>query len=144
MEAQIELLTVADTGAGPNMNRADLLPDETILNLDTSRDMVGLSGPSNHRIEFMGIATLSITISKYKARQKFLVVKRLGADVILGCTFIDVHINAIRPRQIFIQLRNESTKLSELRSFLGLCNVYRHFASTLSGVAAALNTLMMQ
>lgn len=107
-ETQVEQLTVIDTGAGPNLIRADLLPDEALLKLDQSREMVNLASASNHRLQVMGITMLSVTIANHKARQQFIVVKRLGADVILGCTYIDAHINAIRPRQKVIELRNES------------------------------------
>lgn len=107
-ETQVQLLTVLDTGAGPNLIRADLLPDDTLLKLDKSREMVNLASASNHRLHVMGIATLSVSIGDYKARQQFIVVKKLGADVILGCTFIDAHVRSIRPRQKSIELQNDS------------------------------------
>lgn len=42
-EKQVEKRTVVDTGAGPNLIRAELLPDEILLKLLCSREVVNLS-----------------------------------------------------------------------------------------------------
>ncbi len=51
------MLTVLDTGAGPNSVSADLLPQAVLASCDSSRNIVNLSSASNHRLDTIGVAT---------------------------------------------------------------------------------------
>ncbi len=55
-------LTVLDTGAGPNLIRAELLPDETINALDKKRQIVNLASASNYRPDTLRIINLTVEI----------------------------------------------------------------------------------
>ncbi len=50
--------------------------------------------------------TLTVKVDSYTARQPFVVVRKLGADALLGCTFIDKHVKSVRPRMKFIELED--------------------------------------
>ena len=88
-------LCVFDTGAGPNLIRADLLPDETLHQLDTSRKVVILRSASTHQLSVLGITSLTVDVNGYRCRQPFVVTRQLTSDVILGTTFIDGHVENI-------------------------------------------------
>ncbi len=100
------LLTVLDTCAGPNLIRADLLTPEVLASSDTKRPMANLASASNHHLDTMSIVKLTVEIASYAVLQPFVVVRQLGADSILACTYIDTHVEQVRPRMMFIQLAN--------------------------------------
>ena len=108
VSSQVPRLTVFDTGAGPNLIRASLLPPEMLANIDRQRSIVKLTSASKHPLDVLGIVTLTLTVSTLRVRQPFVVVRQLGADVILGCTFSDLCVEAIRPRQKEVTLRDGS------------------------------------
>ncbi len=100
------LLTVLDRGAGLNLISADLLTPEVLASCDTKRPMANLALESNHRLDTMGIVKLTVKIASYSVRQPFVVVRQLGADALLGCAYIDKHVDQVRPRMKFIQFAN--------------------------------------
>ena len=113
LEAQVGLddklkavLTVMDTGAGPNIIRYDIVPAEARAKIDTSIDTVNLASASNHRLETVGVVNLVVQVGLYRVKQPFIVTRQLGADAILGCTFIDTHVEAIFPRRRYAVLAN--------------------------------------
>ncbi len=59
---------------------------------------------SNHRLDTIGVVNLTVKVDSYTARQPFVVVRQLGADALLGCTFIHKHVKSVRPRMKFIEL----------------------------------------
>lgn len=91
----VAMSTVFDTGAGPNLIRADMRPDSTIVELDRNRQVVNLASASKRRLTTFGIVSLTIRVGSFVTRQPFVVCRQLGADAILGCTFIDTHTEAI-------------------------------------------------
>ena len=104
--SQSPRLTVFDTGAGPNLIRASLLPSETLAAIDRNKTIVKLTSASKHSLDVLGIVYLTLTVSTFRVRQPFVVVRQLGADVILGCTFINDCVEQIYPRQRKVILRN--------------------------------------
>ena len=98
--------SVLDTGAGPNLIRAYQLDRDTLSSLDTSRELVNLASASNHRLGTLGVAVLTFTTGTYTMRQPFIVVRQLGTDVILGCTYIDSSIDSIGVRKRVVTMRN--------------------------------------
>ena len=59
------ILTVFDTGAGPNLIRADCLKPEVLQRLRSAREFANISSASRHRLEILGIATLTVTINAH-------------------------------------------------------------------------------
>ena len=85
-------LSVLDTGAVPNLVRLDVLSPADRKKISTTRECVNLSSATNHRLHTVGTISLCVKVATQTARQTFIVVRQLGADVILGCTFIDRHV----------------------------------------------------
>ena len=105
-------MTVLDTGAGTNLIRSDCLETEALATVDTSPDIVNLASATKHRLDNLGIVTLTVTVASYTSRQPSVVVKELGTDAILGCTFLDTVVESIHPRKRYALLRNGNrTKL---------------------------------
>ena len=78
---QSSYLTVLDTGAGPNLIRSDCLDTEALATVDTSPDIVNLASATKHRLDTLGIVTLTVTVAGFTSRQPFVVVKELGTLV---------------------------------------------------------------
>ena len=93
------MLTVFDTGAGPNLIRADMVPQGTRM---FKRKIVNLASASKHRLETLGIVSLTVDLSGYVCKQPFVVTRNLAADAILGTTFTDRHCDKLsfRNRQV--------------------------------------------
>ncbi len=85
------LLTVLDAGAGTNLILAYLLTPEVLASCETKRPMANLASASN-RLDTMSIVKLTLKIASYTVRQPFVVTRQLGADTLLGCTYIDKHV----------------------------------------------------
>lgn len=102
-------LTVFDTSAGPNLVRANVLPEEVLRNLDKSREIVNLTSASKHRLTTLGLVRLCVQVGAYVTMQTFIVVRELAADVILGCSFIDSHVEEIKIRKRTVVLSHGST-----------------------------------
>ena len=112
-------LCVFDTGAGPNLIRADLLPDDVIHRLNTTRKVVNLRSASTHQISVLGITHLTVEVNGYRCRQPFVVVRQLTSDVIIGTTFIDEHVENIWVRQRKVILLDGTEIPIQRRSALG-------------------------
>ena len=84
--------TVLDTGAGPNLVKSSLLTTETLKTMKHDQQIVNLAGAGGHRLKPLGIVTLTVKVGSNITRQPFVVVDALGADAILGTTYIDEHI----------------------------------------------------
>ncbi len=52
------LLTVLDTGAGPNLIRRSVLPVEKLESISSDKELVQLCSTSNHRFNVLGVCTL--------------------------------------------------------------------------------------
>lgn len=100
------LLSVLDTGAGPSLIRENYCPAEALKKLRIDREVINLTSATNHRMDFLGIVTLWVTIGTYTAKTPFVVVRNMRADVLLGCTYQDVRLEAIRPRRRVCELAN--------------------------------------
>eukprot|EP00171_Calliarthron_tuberculosum_P023407 IDg23407t1 len=101
-----EILTIIDTGAGPNLIRADLLPPPVLKTIDTKREIVNLASASNHRIDVLGIVKLTTCIADQVTRHPFVVARNLGADAILGTQFIDSAVEDIKVHKRAVLLTN--------------------------------------
>ena len=66
--------------------------------------MVNLRSASQHRLDTLGIVTLTVKIADMTVRTPFFIVRQLGADMLLGTTFIDAHCEIlwIRKRRLLL------------------------------------------
>ena len=96
---QKQYLSDAGTSAGPNLIRADCVPPEILANLNRDRRIVNLASASKHKLHTIGVVYLWMGMGGYACRQPFVVVRRLAADVIIGCTFLDDHAESLQIRR---------------------------------------------
>ena len=95
-----QYLSVADTGSGPNLIRADCVPPEILANVNRDRRIVNLASASKHKLHTIGVVYLWMDVGGYACRQpSFVVVRRLDADVIIGCTFLDEYAESLQIRR---------------------------------------------
>ena len=90
-----QYLSVPDTGSGPNVIRADCVPQEIFANVNRDRHIVNLASASWHKLHTIRVVCLWMDIGAYECRQPFAVVRRLASDVIIGCKFCDDHAESL-------------------------------------------------
>ncbi len=73
-----------------------MLPPEALAAMDTERRVAQLYSATIHRLDALGVLTLSVSVGGQTSRQRFIVVHRLGTDAILGTHFIDEQIDDIK------------------------------------------------
>lgn len=100
------VLTVIDTGAGPNLIREGVCPPESLAAIDTSRPIANLASASRHRLDTLGVVILTVKVATKVARVPFIVVRNLGADALLGCTYQDAHVRSIHCEARTVELKN--------------------------------------
>ena len=93
-----QYLSVADTGAGPNLIRADCVPPEILANVNRDRRIVNLASASKHKLQTIGVVHLWMDIGGYACRETFVFVRRLASDVIIGCMFLYDHSESLQIR----------------------------------------------
>jgi hypothetical protein len=98
------VLAILDTGAGPNLVREDVLPEDWERHrLKTEPDYHVVSAGGNPMPQ-RGVVTLCVQLGSLKTRSNFIVVKNLTAGCILGCQFIDRHVHSILPKERRVRL----------------------------------------
>jgi hypothetical protein len=97
---------ILDTGAGPNLVREDVLPEDWLryrLEGDPTYQVIGDGG---RNIPQRGVVTLWVQLGRLGAQAPFIVVRSLAAGCILGCQFIDLHVKSILPKEKRVLLSN--------------------------------------
>ena len=64
---------------------------------------------NNRRVQISGTVNLTVRIGNRTENVRFNVVERLGTDVIIGCDYLDKHVEAIRPRKRAIEMDDGTT-----------------------------------
>jgi hypothetical protein len=65
-------------------------------------------GAEGRRLHQKGVITLCVELGQLRTKAHFLVVPYLAAECILGCQFIDRHVRNILPREIRVNLADDS------------------------------------
>ena len=115
-------LSVADTGAGPNLIRADCVPPEVHAKVNRHRHVVNLASASKQKLHTIDTVNLHVNLGGYKCRQPFVVGLRLAADVILGCTFLEEHFESLCRRTMML---TDGTTIPIRRRPAGTPTVFR-------------------
>jgi hypothetical protein len=100
---------ILDTGAGPNLVRGDVLPEDWMRYLTTEEPHFRVVGASARPLPKQGVLTLCVQLGKVKAHAKFIVVKHLTAGCIRGCQFIDRQVTSILPKERRVLLNYNSS-----------------------------------
>lgn len=72
--------------------------------MDSDRWVVNISSASRHRLDTRGVFTLTAKIATKVARVPFIVVRNLGADALLDCSYVDKHVRTIEALSERIEL----------------------------------------
>ena len=119
-----QYLSVADIGAGPNLIRADCVPPEILASVNRDRRIVNLASASKHKLHTIGVVYLWMYIGGYACRKRFVVVRRLAADVIIGCIFLGDHAESLQIRRKVLILA-DGTVVPIRRRAAGITTVVR-------------------
>jgi hypothetical protein len=95
-----------DTCASAYIIRRDVLPPEYMIN--PCENMPRLIAANGGRLEFEGVATVTIHIGSMTLSVDFLVAREFSVPLILGTASIDEHVSAIFPEQNRIVLKDLS------------------------------------
>jgi hypothetical protein len=100
----IPVRAVLDTGAGPNLVRADALPTGLERLFIPGQVLPRVSNASGRRMPFKGVVPLVLRVGDLGRRVRFLVTSDLAVSRILGCHFIISHVKGILPRERRVDL----------------------------------------
>ena len=101
------VLSVLDTGAGPNLVRKSELPPgmETLVSFGPTQDI----GDANNRpLRTLGTIRMPVRLGKFVAAAEFIVCERLAVPLILGADYCDRFVEAIYPRRKTVELADFS------------------------------------
>jgi Retroviral aspartyl protease len=99
---------ILDTGAGPNLIREKVLPDDWERYRIPGPPEFHIVGAGGRRLLQKDNITLTVQLGTIKVQARFIVVESLAAECILGCQFIDRQVQAIHPKEKRVTLSNGS------------------------------------
>jgi Retroviral aspartyl protease len=99
---------ILDTGAGPNLIRENILPDDWERYRIPGPPEFHIVSAGGRRLLQRGNITLTVQLGTIKVQARFIVVESLVAECIMGCKFIDRQVQAIHPKEKRVTLANGS------------------------------------
>ncbi len=108
-KALTRMTVVIDTGAGSSFIRKDTLPDSIQSAIQPYHLRSNIRDANNRRVQIAGTVKLAVRIGHTTDNINFNVVERLGTEVIIGCDYLDKHVEAIRPRQRRVEMDDGTT-----------------------------------
>ena len=102
------VLSVLDSGAGPNLIAQSVLAESLQEKVQNNLKMVNLIDANGKPLKLLGVIRLAIQVGTYQATCTFLVVHKLSADIILGCDFLDNHTAWIGTKSKTLTLQDDS------------------------------------
>jgi Retroviral aspartyl protease len=99
---------ILDTGAGPNLIRANILPDDWERHRVLGEPTLIIVGAGGRRLRQKGTVTMIVELGRLQIKSRFFVTEGLAADCILGCLFINKHVTAILPKEKKVRLSDAS------------------------------------
>jgi len=102
------MLTILDTGAGPNLIREDEL-DGDLTDLVKKKSTPELYDANKNPLEVTGTIDLTVQLGTRTLVASFLVVPKLAVPALLCADFCDEHVETIRPRRRIVELDDGTT-----------------------------------
>ena len=99
---------ILDTGAGPNLIRETVLPEDWERYRIPGHPAFHIVGAGGRRLLQKGNIALTVQLGTLKVQARFIVVESLAAECTLGCQFIDRQVQAILPKEKRVTLANGS------------------------------------
>jgi Retroviral aspartyl protease len=81
---------IVDTGAGPNLIREEVLPEDWERYRVSNAPVFNVVAAGGRRLRQKGVVTLVVQLVNLRTHARFLVVTSLAAECILGCHYIDL------------------------------------------------------
>lgn len=100
---------VMDSGAGSNFIRKEILPKVVLDRVKQLPERMDIRDASNRRVHILGKVRLRVRLGSRAEWVHLHVVQNLGTDVILGCEYLDKHVESIRPRKRLVTLYDGTT-----------------------------------
>jgi Retroviral aspartyl protease len=89
------LRAILDTGAGPNLIREEVLPQDWSRYRVADARLYNIVGAGGKRLLQKGAISLFLQVGNLRTQARFIVVHSLAAECILSCQFIDRHVRSI-------------------------------------------------
>jgi Retroviral aspartyl protease len=99
---------ILDTGAGSNLIRDEVLPEDWERHRMTGEPECHIVGAGGRRLQQRGVVQLYTQVGRLRTRMKFIVVAELAPECILGCLFINWHVQTILPKEKKFLLSDDS------------------------------------
>jgi hypothetical protein len=99
---------IMDTGAGPNLVRASIPPDDWERYRVLGEPTLNIVGAGGRRLQQKGTVTMIVEIGRLQIKSRFLMIEGLAADCILGCLSINKQVTAILPKEKKVRLSDAS------------------------------------
>ena len=102
------LLSVVDTGAGPNFIRREELPPGIEKDIRYG-PLPDICDANDRPLRMIGTIRLVVRLGRLVSLADFIICQQLAAPMILGADYCDRFVEAIRPRKKLIELDDGST-----------------------------------
>jgi gag-polyprotein putative aspartyl protease len=89
---QTPVPAILDTGAGPSLVREAVLPEDWQCRRLTGEPECHIVGAGGRKIRQKEVIILHVEVGQRLLKTKFIVVEELAAECILGCKFINRHV----------------------------------------------------
>ena len=96
---------VLDTGAGPNLIKESLLPNDWQRYAQRVQSLPRIRDANNRRLSVEGTIAMIVDVGGQRLKASFLVCKDLAVPAILGCAFIQRFVEAILPQENKVVLK---------------------------------------
>jgi Retroviral aspartyl protease len=99
---------ILDTGAGHNLIREEVLPEDWERYRVANALVFNVVGAGGRHLRQKGVVTLVVQLDNLRTHARFLVVTSLAAECILGCQYIDRCVRTIIPKEKRVVLSGDS------------------------------------
>jgi Retroviral aspartyl protease len=99
---------ILDTGAGHNLIREEVLPEDWERYRVANALVFNVVGAGGRHLRQKGVVTLVVQLDNLRTHARFLVVTSLAAECILGCQYIDRCVRTILPKEKRVVLSGDS------------------------------------
>ncbi len=100
---------VLHTGAGSSFIKKGILPPSLTKRIQPVTTGYAVKDANDNPVRVTGTIALVVRIANRTEKITFNVVDGLATDVIIGCDYMDKHIEAIRPRRQYVEMEDGST-----------------------------------
>lgn len=104
----VPVRAILDTGAGPNLIREEVLPEDWERSRLPGTPAYQIIGAGGRPLRQKGVIAMHVQLGTLRVQSRFVVVTSLAAECILGCQFINRHVRMILPKEKRVVLTNDN------------------------------------